>query len=63
MYLPDKQFLTILEIAKFLDLSPNCVRRWVDKGRLSALRSSRTLLVPRLDFERFLKAQGKEARG
>lgn len=57
--LPDKAFLTVVEIARHLEVSPACVRRWVTRGRLRALTPR--MLVPRDELVGFLASTEKEA--
>lgn len=55
------QYLTPQEIAEILKVHPASVRRWIQAGRLKAIRpGTRNYRVARADFEAFIKERGIE---
>ena len=57
----DPDFLTVEEVAERCRVSDQTVRNWIDSGRLKAKRlggeGSRTIRIPRVEYERFLAAE------
>lgn len=52
------EFLSTSSAAKFADVAPGTVRRWVKDGKLTRHRAGRVLRVSRIELERLLKAGG-----
>jgi excisionase family DNA binding protein len=48
------EFLTVSQIATRLQMSPQAVRDWIEKGLLRGIRVRKVWRVPREDFERLL---------
>jgi len=48
------EFLTVSQIANRLQMSPQAVRDWIEKGLLRGIRVRKVWRVPREDFERLL---------
>lgn len=47
---------SIQETAEILGVSPNSIRRLVDRRQIRASRALRHLLIPATEIDRFLKA-------
>jgi excisionase family DNA binding protein len=56
--LPDQaeqpEYLTVSQIANRLQMSPQAVRDWIEKGLLRGIRVRKVWRVPRAEFERLL---------
>jgi excisionase family DNA binding protein len=50
---------SILDSAKQLSVSPQSVRKLIERGELRTRRVGVRVLVPRAELERFLSAEGK----
>jgi excisionase family DNA binding protein len=50
------EFLTVSQIAKRLQMSPQTVRVWIEEGMLRGFRVRKVWRVPREDFERLLES-------
>lgn len=50
------EFLTVHEIAALLQLNPQTVRNWIDRGELPAYRVGRRVRIARADFDAKLNA-------
>ena len=48
------EFLTVSQIAKRLQMSPQTVRTWIEEGMLRGIRVRKVWRVPREDFEQLL---------
>jgi excisionase family DNA binding protein len=48
------EFLTVSQIAKRLQMSPQTVRTWIEEGMIRGIRVRKVWRVPREDFERLL---------
>ncbi len=48
------QFLTVLEIAKRLDVTPITVRSYIKQGKLSGRRIGRNILIPEHSYKDFM---------
>jgi excisionase family DNA binding protein len=54
---PDQpEFLTVSQIARRLQMSPQAVRSWIDEGILHAIRVRKVWRVPRAEFEELLSS-------
>lgn len=51
------EFLTTLQIAKILGIHVITVRRWIEKGQLSAYQLDKGYRVKRSEFDKFLEAR------
>jgi excisionase family DNA binding protein len=49
-----QRLLTIADVADHCQVSPRSVRRWIDNGRLRAIRLGRSIRVSEGDLARFL---------
>lgn len=54
---PD-EYLSTSSAARFADVTPGTVRRWVKAGRLTRHMAGRVVRVSRLELERLLKSGG-----
>jgi excisionase family DNA binding protein len=50
----DEEFLSVLDVAKRLQLSDETVRRWAAEGRLAAVRVGRQWRIYPHEVDRFL---------
>jgi excisionase family DNA binding protein len=51
--------LTVVEVAQWAKVSPKTVYRWIEAGRLEAIRfGDRTYRIPAPSLERYLREQG-----
>ena len=53
---PDDGYLSLSRAAKFADVAPGTLRRWIKEGRLPCQRAGRVYRVSRADLETFLKS-------
>ncbi len=51
--------LTVAEVADWAKVSPKTIYRWIEEGRLEAIRfGDRTYRIPVPSLERYLREQG-----
>jgi excisionase family DNA binding protein len=51
----DKQWISVEEAAKELDVHPETIRTWIKEGILNAVAVKRTFRIRRTDFDEFVK--------
>lgn len=51
-----KRPLTVEEVAEFLKLHPKTVAKWINEGRIKAVKLGREWRVPKSEIGRLLKA-------
>ena len=53
--LPDKQLLTVQEVAGLLSCGRSTVYAWIEEGKVEAVRFSNSVRITRRSLEAFLK--------
>lgn len=59
--LSDDGYLSIARAARFADVAPGTLRRWIRSGRLPVRRAGRVYRVARVELEDFLVREGRSA--
>lgn len=49
-----KRFFTSKEVAEFFSVKERTVRKWIQTGKLSAIRPNQVWLIPRKALEQFI---------
>ena len=57
-YIGNDAYLTVNEAAVLAGVNPATVHKWIKKGKVEAVQSSKTIRIPRQEFEGWL--QGRE---
>ena len=55
-------YLTIKEAALLAGINPATVHKWIKKGKIEAVQSSKTVRIPRQAFENWLQSRKKDDR-
>ena len=53
-------YLTVKEAALLAGINPATVHKWIKKGKIEAVQSSKTVRIPRQAFENWLQSRKKE---
>lgn len=53
-------YLTVKEAALLAGLNPATVHKWIKKEKIEAIQSSKTVRIPRQEFENWLQSRKKE---
>ena len=53
-------YLTVNEAAVLAGVNPATVHKWIKKGKVEAVQSSKTIRIPRQEFEGWLQGREKE---
>ena len=53
-------YLTVKEAALLAGINPETVHKWIKKGKIEAVQSSKTVRIPRQAFENWLQSRKKE---
>ena len=53
-------YLTVKEAALLVGINPATVHKWIKKGEIEAVQSSKTVRIPRQAFENWLQSRKKE---
>lgn len=56
----EKWYLTVKEAALLAGINPATVHKWIKKGKIEAVQSSKTVRIPRQAFENWLQSRKKE---
>lgn len=48
----EKNYLTVSDFAKALDVSASTVRNWISSGKLDAIKIGRTIRIPKSELDR-----------
>ena len=54
------EYLTVKEAALLAGINPATVHKWIKKGKIEAVQSSKTVRIPRQAFENWLQSRKKE---
>ena len=55
-------YLTVKEAALLAGINPATVHKWIKKGKIEAVQSSKTVRIPRQAFENWLQSRKKDDR-
>ena len=55
-------YLTIKEAALLAGINPATLHKWIKKGKIEAVQSSKTVRIPRQAFENWLQSRKKDDR-
>lgn len=59
----NKDFLTMKEAALLAGINPATIHKWIKKGKIKAIQSSKTFRIPRQQFEEWLEQSKEEEDG
>ena len=48
----EKNYLTVADFAKALDVSASTVRNWIRAGKVDAIQIGRTIRIPKTELDR-----------
>lgn len=59
-YIGNDAYLTVNEASVLAGVNPATVHKWIKKGKVEAVQSSKTIRIPRQEFEGWLQGREKE---
>jgi excisionase family DNA binding protein len=57
------ELLSTAEAAQYARVSPRSIRRWLDQGKLRALRAGRELRIRRVDLDQLMRCGRRRSAG
>jgi excisionase family DNA binding protein len=55
-----KEFYTVEEVAKLLELKEQTIRDYINRGQLSAYKFGKTWRIRRIDLDKFLESRRRK---
>lgn len=59
-HIGNDEYLTVPEAAILVGVSPATINKWIKKAKIKAIKSSKTIRIPRKQFEEWLQSREKE---
>lgn len=59
-HIGNDEYLTVSEAAILASVSPTTINKWIKKAKIEAIKSSKTIRIPRKQFEEWLHSREKE---
>ena len=63
MNIADQQLLTVHELAKALNVTPACIRRWTLERKVTTVKLGRLVRIPASEVQRLIQIGLRPAQG